>query len=81
VTFAVRSCAIIPFEHGTLFRPEAELALSKDHALFAKKSVVTAPPRGRTNEARDREWRLLRENVRRFVAGERLLGVATRGRP
>jgi phosphoglycerate dehydrogenase-like enzyme len=28
----------------------------------------------------DRQWRLFRENIRRFVAGEALLGVVDKGK-
>jgi glyoxylase-like metal-dependent hydrolase (beta-lactamase superfamily II)/phosphoglycerate dehydrogenase-like enzyme len=42
--------------------------------LLGMKQVVYVPPGG-TPEGRERVWRLTRENVRRFVAGEALLGV------
>ena len=37
--------------------------------------TVAQRPAGQTAEARERRWRLLRENVRRFAAGEPLLCV------
>jgi hypothetical protein len=44
--------------------------------LASSKVVLTNPSiGGQSDEARDRQWRLYRENVRRFVAGERLLCV------
>ena len=39
-------------------------------------NVVISPHLGgQSDGARDRQWRLFRENVRRFVAGEPLLCV------
>jgi phosphoglycerate dehydrogenase-like enzyme/glyoxylase-like metal-dependent hydrolase (beta-lactamase superfamily II) len=50
--------------------------LPKDHALRKAANVVISPHTNRLSpEAREREWRLWRENVRRFVVGERLLCV------
>jgi phosphoglycerate dehydrogenase-like enzyme len=38
-------------------------------------AVISTHVGGQSQGARDRQWRLLRENVRRFVAGEPLLCV------
>jgi cyclase len=47
-----------------------------DHPLWKMKNVVISPHSAAQGpEARDRVWRLYRENVRRFVAGEPLLCV------
>jgi cyclase len=54
---------------------EAELP-AKNHPLREQANVIIAPRASRSPEALERDWRLLRENVRRFVAGERLLSVA-----
>ena len=44
--------------------------------LWSMTNVVISPHIGGQSEgARDRQWRLFRENVRRFVAGEPLLCV------
>jgi phosphoglycerate dehydrogenase-like enzyme len=44
--------------------------------LWSKPNVVISPHIGGQSEgARDRQWRLFRENIRRFVAGEPLLCV------
>jgi phosphoglycerate dehydrogenase-like enzyme/glyoxylase-like metal-dependent hydrolase (beta-lactamase superfamily II) len=40
---------------------------------------VVSPAQGPTPESRERQWRLFRENIRRFVAGERLLFVVSPG--
>jgi phosphoglycerate dehydrogenase-like enzyme/glyoxylase-like metal-dependent hydrolase (beta-lactamase superfamily II) len=40
--------------------------------------VFSARPGGQSAEGRERQWRLFRENVRRFVAGEPLLCVVDR---
>jgi phosphoglycerate dehydrogenase-like enzyme len=46
------------------------------HPLWQMPNVAISPHiGGQSPEARDRQWRLWRENVRRFVAGERLLCV------
>jgi phosphoglycerate dehydrogenase-like enzyme/glyoxylase-like metal-dependent hydrolase (beta-lactamase superfamily II) len=46
------------------------------HPLWKQANVVITPHLGGLSpEARDRQWRLFRENVRRFVAGEPLLCV------
>jgi phosphoglycerate dehydrogenase-like enzyme/glyoxylase-like metal-dependent hydrolase (beta-lactamase superfamily II) len=50
--------------------------LPDDHPLWKLPNVVISPHVGGQAEgARDRQWRLWRENVRRFVAGEPLLCV------
>jgi phosphoglycerate dehydrogenase-like enzyme len=53
--------------------------LPDDHPLWQLANVVICPHTGGLSpEGRDRQWRLWRENVRRFVAGERLLCVVDR---
>jgi phosphoglycerate dehydrogenase-like enzyme/glyoxylase-like metal-dependent hydrolase (beta-lactamase superfamily II) len=49
-------------------------ALASDHPLRKLPNVVLGPG-GSDPEAAERQWRLWRENVRRFVAGEPLLCV------
>jgi cyclase len=50
--------------------------LSGDHPLWRFPNVAISPHLGgQSDGARDRQWRLYRENVRRFVAGEALLCV------
>ena len=50
--------------------------LPDGHPLWGMANVVISPHIGGQSEgARDRQWRLFRENVRRFVAGEPLLCV------
>ena len=50
--------------------------LPPEHLLWTTPNVAITPHLGgQSPEARDRQWRLLRENVRRFVAGEPLLCV------
>jgi phosphoglycerate dehydrogenase-like enzyme/glyoxylase-like metal-dependent hydrolase (beta-lactamase superfamily II) len=50
--------------------------LPDGHALWKMANVVISPKTaGMSPEARERRWRLWRENVRRFVAGERMLCV------
>jgi phosphoglycerate dehydrogenase-like enzyme/glyoxylase-like metal-dependent hydrolase (beta-lactamase superfamily II) len=50
--------------------------LADDHPLWKEPHAVISPHTGGVSpEGRDRQWRLWRENVRRFVAGERLLCV------
>jgi phosphoglycerate dehydrogenase-like enzyme len=50
--------------------------LADDHPLWKMPNVVISPHTGGMSpEGRERQWRLWRENVRRFVAGERLLCV------
>ena len=50
--------------------------LPNDHPLWKHSKVVLSPHIGGQSDGnRDRQWRLYRENVRRFVAGEPLLCV------
>jgi phosphoglycerate dehydrogenase-like enzyme len=50
--------------------------LPDDHRLWKLDNVVISPHVGAQSPgAGDRQWRLFRENIRRFVAGEALLGV------
>jgi phosphoglycerate dehydrogenase-like enzyme len=54
-------------------------ALKEGHPLRGLPNVALTAHDGPAGaEARERQWRLLRENVRRFAAGEALLGVVTR---
>jgi phosphoglycerate dehydrogenase-like enzyme/glyoxylase-like metal-dependent hydrolase (beta-lactamase superfamily II) len=53
--------------------------LKAEHELRKLPGVVLTTHQGPASpEAQQRQWRLLRENVRRFAAGEALLGVVTR---
>jgi D-3-phosphoglycerate dehydrogenase len=55
--------------------------LPDNHPLWQLPNVVISPHLGgQSPEARDRQWRLWRENVRRFVAGEPLLGVVDKSK-
>jgi D-3-phosphoglycerate dehydrogenase len=50
--------------------------LPAGHALWKLGNCIVSPHiGGQSPEARDRQWRLYRENVRRFAAGEPLLCV------
>jgi cyclase len=50
-------------------------------ALVKRGNVIVTSARGESSpEARERQWRVYRENVRRFVAGEPLLCVENRPR-
>ena len=50
--------------------------LPKDHPLWKMSNVVISPTSAASRpKAQERLWRLFRENVRRFVAGEPLLCV------
>jgi phosphoglycerate dehydrogenase-like enzyme/glyoxylase-like metal-dependent hydrolase (beta-lactamase superfamily II) len=50
--------------------------LPEGHALTKMANVVLSPHvAGQSEGAKERQWRLVRENVRRFVAGEPLLCV------
>jgi D-2-hydroxyacid dehydrogenase (NADP+) len=50
--------------------------LPDGHPLWKMTNCVVSPHiGGQSPEVKDRQWRLWRENVRRFVAGERLLCV------
>jgi phosphoglycerate dehydrogenase-like enzyme/glyoxylase-like metal-dependent hydrolase (beta-lactamase superfamily II) len=53
--------------------------LPRDHPLRGLPNVVISPHvGGQSPEARDRQWRLWRENVRRFVSGEPLVCVVNK---
>jgi phosphoglycerate dehydrogenase-like enzyme len=53
--------------------------LPNDHVLWQLKNTIVTPHiGGQSPGARDRQWRLHRENVRRFVAGEPLLCVVNK---
>jgi phosphoglycerate dehydrogenase-like enzyme len=55
--------------------------LPLDHPLRKMANVVLSPRgNGRSSEAAERQWRLFRENVRRFAAGEPLLCVVEAGK-
>lgn len=55
--------------------------LPSDHVLWKMPNVLISPHvGGQSPGARDRQWRLFRENVRRFVAGEPLLCVVDKKR-
>jgi phosphoglycerate dehydrogenase-like enzyme/glyoxylase-like metal-dependent hydrolase (beta-lactamase superfamily II) len=55
--------------------------LPKDHPLRERANVLVSPRRnGGSPEAAERRWRLIRENVRRFAAGEPLLCVVEVGK-
>ncbi len=58
----------------------AGLADVPDEALRALPNVVVSAARLPSPEASERRWRLQRENVRRFVAGEPLLCVVRTGK-
>ncbi len=53
--------------------------LPNEHPLWKLKNVLVTPHLGgQSDGARDRQWRLFRENVRRFVAGDPLLCVVNK---
>ncbi len=52
--------------------------LPDSNSLWKHKNVVISPHIGPSPEGRDRQWRLYRENVRRFVNGEPLLCVVNK---
>jgi cyclase len=55
--------------------------LPADHRLWKMSNVSITPHiGGQSPAARDRQWRLYRENVRRFVAGEPLLCVVDKSK-
>jgi cyclase len=55
--------------------------LQDDNPLWKLPNVVISPHLGGQGDgARDRQWRLYRENVRRFVAGEPLLCVVNKAK-
>ena len=65
--------------------PLPELVLPEplpgDHPLRSMTNVVISAHVGaQSPEGRERHWRLFRENVRRFVAGERLLCVVDKAK-
>jgi phosphoglycerate dehydrogenase-like enzyme len=55
--------------------------LPDGHPLWRLPNIVLSPHvAGQSPEARERQWRLWRENVRRFVAGEPLLCVVDKAK-
>jgi phosphoglycerate dehydrogenase-like enzyme/glyoxylase-like metal-dependent hydrolase (beta-lactamase superfamily II) len=55
--------------------------LPDGHALLKMPNCVISPHvGGQSPEAKERQWRLWRENVRRFVAGEKLLCVVDKAK-
>jgi phosphoglycerate dehydrogenase-like enzyme len=55
--------------------------LPQDHPLWRLPNVVISPHIGGASPgARERLWRLYRENVRRFVAGEPLVCVVNKAK-
>ena len=55
--------------------------LPANHELWTMPRVVISPHIGGLSaDSADRQWRLLRENVRRFVEGEQLLGVVDKSK-
>ena len=55
--------------------------LPESSPLWSMGNVAISPHLGgQSDGARDRQWRLFRENVRRFVAGEPLLGVVDKSK-
>jgi phosphoglycerate dehydrogenase-like enzyme/glyoxylase-like metal-dependent hydrolase (beta-lactamase superfamily II) len=55
--------------------------LPDGHALWKEPHCVISPHAGgQSAEAKERQWRLWRENVRRFVAGEKLLCVVDKAK-
>jgi phosphoglycerate dehydrogenase-like enzyme len=55
--------------------------LPDGHPLWKMTNVIISPHvGGGSPEGQDRQWRLFRENVRRFVAGEPLLCVVDKGK-
>jgi phosphoglycerate dehydrogenase-like enzyme len=55
--------------------------LPDDHPLWMLGNIVISPHVGAQSAGtQDRQWRLFRENIRRFVAGEALLGVVDKGK-
>lgn len=55
--------------------------LPEGHPLWKMSNVVISPHIGAQSAGgQDRQWRLFRENIRRFVAGEALLGVVDKGK-
>jgi phosphoglycerate dehydrogenase-like enzyme len=55
--------------------------LPDGHPLWTLGNVVISPHVGaHSSGGQDRQWRLFRENIRRFVVGEALLGVVDKGK-
>jgi phosphoglycerate dehydrogenase-like enzyme/glyoxylase-like metal-dependent hydrolase (beta-lactamase superfamily II) len=54
--------------------------LPDDNPLWKQRNLVVSPHIGPSPEGKDRQWRLFRENVRRFVAGEPLLCVVNKAK-
>jgi phosphoglycerate dehydrogenase-like enzyme len=55
--------------------------LPADHPLWKQPNVVISPHvGGQSAEGRERQWKLYRENVRRFVAGEPLLCIVDKAK-
>jgi phosphoglycerate dehydrogenase-like enzyme len=55
--------------------------LPDDHPLWTLGNIVISPHVGAQSAGgQDRQWRLFRENIRRFVAGEALLGMVDKGK-
>lgn len=55
--------------------------LPAEHPLWKMPNAVISPHvGGQSSGAADRQWRLVRENVRRFVAGEPLLAVVEKSK-
>jgi phosphoglycerate dehydrogenase-like enzyme len=55
--------------------------LPDGHPLWTLRNVVISPHIGAQSAGgQERQWRLFRENIRRFVAGEPLLGVVDKGK-
>lgn len=55
--------------------------LPEGHPLWKMSNVVISPHIGaQSSGTPERQWRLFRENIRRFVVGEALLGVVDKGK-
>jgi phosphoglycerate dehydrogenase-like enzyme/glyoxylase-like metal-dependent hydrolase (beta-lactamase superfamily II) len=55
--------------------------LPEGHPLWKMSNVVISPHIGaQSSGTQDRQWRLFRENIRRFVVGEQLLGVVDKSK-
>ncbi len=55
--------------------------LPDDHPLWKLHNVIVTPHIGGASEdGQERQWRLYRENIRRFVAGEKLLCVVDKAK-
>ena len=63
---------------GLISDPEP---LPEGHVLFKLQNAVVSPHiGGQSPESADRAWRLFRENIRRFAAGEPLLCVVDKAK-